>query len=193
MARTQSADYGEKRAAITATAARLFAAKGFDGASLADLGAACGVSKSLLYHYYESKEAILYDLMRGHMEELLAAIDPLTDETVEPAAAFRRFARALLARYAGAADRQKILLYEIARLPTAERADIVARERKLIAHAERLLAAALPHAGADRARLRARAMLFFGMLNWTHTWMKPGGKIARDEIADLAADLALGG
>jgi hypothetical protein len=30
-------------------------------------------------------------------------------------------------------------------------------------------------------------MLFFGMLNWTHTWLKPGAGLTRDEVADLAS------
>jgi AcrR family transcriptional regulator len=188
MARTQAEDYGEKRAAIVEEAARLFAAKGFDGASLADLAEACGMSKSLFYHYYPSKEAILHAVMDGHMEELLAAIDDQPAE--DPARALRDFARRLLRLYAGAADRQKVLLYDLARLPEKERRAIVAKEKKLIAHVEALLARAGPK--ADRATLRARAMLFFGMVNWTHSWLKPGAGLSRDEVADLAARTILG-
>ncbi len=183
MARTQAEDYGEKRAAIVEEAARLFAAKGFDGASLADLADACGMSKSLFYHYYPSKEQILYAVMDGHMAALLTAIEPAPGS--DPALALQRFARALLRLYAGAADRQKVLLYELARLPVAERRQIVAKERKLVAHVEDILTRAAPR--TEKAALRARAMLFFGMLNWTHTWLKPGAGLSRDEVADLSA------
>jgi AcrR family transcriptional regulator len=183
MARTQAENYGEKREAIVAEAAKLFAARGFDGASLAELAEACGMSKSLFYHYYPSKEQILFAVMDGHMEALLTAIDaaPASD----PANALRGFARALLRLYAGAADRQKVLLYELARLPAAERRQIVAKERKLVAHVEDILARAAPR--PEKAALRAKAMLFFGMLNWTHTWLKPGAGLTRDEVADLAS------
>ena len=34
-------------------------------------------------------------------------------------------------------------------------------------------------------------MLFFGMLNWTHTWLKPSGAVSRDDVADMAAEMAL--
>lgn len=183
MARTQAEDYGEKRAAIVDEAAKLFAARGFDGASLADLASACGMSKSLFYHYYPSKEAILFAVMDGHMQDLLTAIED--EKTGDPAAQLQRFARRLLGLYAGAADRQKVLLYDLARLPAAERRTIVTKEKKLIAHVEGLLALADP--AAAPAALRARTMLFFGMLNWTHTWLKPGAALTRDEVADLAA------
>jgi AcrR family transcriptional regulator len=183
MARTQAEDYGEKREAIVTEAAKLFAARGFDGASLADLADACGMSKSLFYHYYPSKEQVLFAVMDGHMEALLTAIEAAPAR--DPAYALRSFARTLLRLYAGAADRQKVLLYELARLPAAERRQIVAKERKLIAYVEDILGRAAHQ--TEKPALRAKAMLFFGMLNWTHTWLKPRDGLSRDEVADLAS------
>jgi AcrR family transcriptional regulator len=187
MARKQAADYEEKRAAIVEEAARLFAKKGFSGASLAALAEACDMSKSLFYHYYPSKEAILYAVMKGHMDDLLTAIG---DEASDyPLYELRGFARRLLQLYAGAADKQKVLLYELSNLPPAERRDIVAKERRLIAHVEGIIKRARPR--QEKGYLRAQAMLFFGMLNWTHTWLKDDGPVYRDEAADMAARMTL--
>ena len=36
-------------------------------------------------------------------------------------------------------------------------------------------------------------MLFFGMINWTHTWFRPGGAVSAEELADLAVDMMLNG
>ena len=36
-------------------------------------------------------------------------------------------------------------------------------------------------------------MLFFGMINWTHTWFRPGGAIGADDLAELAVDVMLHG
>ncbi|MCB2112580.1 MAG: TetR/AcrR family transcriptional regulator [Parvularculaceae bacterium] len=194
MARKQAADYEDKRRAIVDEAARLFAEKGFAGASLADLAYACDMSKSLFYHYYPSKEAILYAVMRGHMDDLLTAIDLSSENRPE---ALHDFARRLLRLYAGAAAKQKVLLYELANLPKTERDEIIAKERRLIDHVEGMIAGAgaAPEQASDNARgvarRKARAMLFFGMLNWTHTWLKPSGAVSRDDVADMAADMAL--
>ena len=187
MARKQAADYEEKRDAIVDEAARLFAAKGFSGASLADLAYACDMSKSLFYHYYPSKEAILYAVMNGHMDDLLTAIDDKASDN--PVHDLRDFARRLLRLYAGAAAKQKVLLYELGHLPKAEHDQIVAKERRLVAHVENLIARTRP--GDDKARLKAKTMLFFGMLNWTHTWWKPGGAVSRDNVAEIAAGMAI--
>lgn len=187
MARTQAADYEDKRDAIVDEAARLFAAKGFSGASLSDLADSCGMSKSLFYHYYRSKEAILYAVMKGHMDDLLTALEE--PESEPPLSQLRGFARALMRLYAGAADKQKVLLYELGSLPKTQRKDIVGKQRRLIAHVEAIMARARPR--EEKALLRAQAMLFFGMLNWTHTWLKPGGAVTSCEVADMAAKMAL--
>jgi len=63
MARTQAADFEQRREKIVERAAQLFAERGFLGASIADLAKACKTSKSLIYHYYSSKEEILFDVM----------------------------------------------------------------------------------------------------------------------------------
>ena len=71
MARTQAADYEERREAIVERAADLFASRGFLGASVSDIAKACKTSKSLLYHYYPSKEDVLYAVMLSHVDRLV--------------------------------------------------------------------------------------------------------------------------
>lgn len=190
MARTQAADYGKKRLAITEHAAKLFAERGFVGASISDLASVCGVSKSLIYHYYASKEAILFDVMNDHVEALQAALDRV-DASDPPDAQLRALSRSLLDQYVGAADSQKVLLYELPSLPAEERQAIIEKQRTLLDRVESLLGALNPDLAADHGRMRVKVMLYFGMLNWTHTWYRPTGPVARDELADMAAETIL--
>ncbi len=191
MARTQAADYDKKREAITDQAAILFARDGFAGASVSELAALCRVSKSLIYHYYPSKETILFDVMSAHIEDLLNITLLAASKNLTPEEELRAVTRTLLRHYVGAADKQKVLLYELPSLPNKQREDIVSKQRKIIALVEAMLARRKPSLKRDRARLRAKVMLFFGMLNWTHTWFKSRGAISRDELADMAADTIL--
>lgn len=191
MARTQAVDYDQKRDSINAAAARVFAQKGFGGASLSDIAQACETSKSLIYHYYPSKEAILYDVMTGHMDDLLSVCTEIDARNVDDIERFRGFSRVLLRHYVGAADSQKILVYEINNLPAGQQDSIIAKQRQLIDYAEALLARTNPNHGLDRPTLRAKIMLFFGMLNWSHTWFRNDGPIERNKIADMASDAAL--
>ena len=191
MARTQAADYDEKREAITAQAAKLFARKGFAGASISDLAERCDVSKSLIYHYYASKEAILFDVMQDHIDDLMRVVDEQKENGASPKNQFITLTKALLRRYQGAANSQKVLLYELDSLPADLHADIVSKQRKIIETVESALLKAKPELKKDPKILRAKAMLFFGMLNWTHTWFKPKGAISRDDLAEMAAETIL--
>ena len=61
-----------RREQILSTAADLFAARGFHGVSVADLGAACGISGPALYRHFPSKDAMLAEMLVAISEELLA-------------------------------------------------------------------------------------------------------------------------
>ena len=192
MARPQAADYAEKRAAITAAAARLFARHGYAGAPIAELAAACGLSKSLLYHYYGSKDAILFAVMDGHMAELLEVVDTPPTAGLAPVAAWRAFAEALLTRYAGAADSQGAALRP---RPSGRRP--ARRDRRPPTPPDRRRRGRIGRRrrwpAPIRAKLRAQVMLFFGMINWSHTWFDPAHGLSRAELARQAADTALKG
>ena len=193
MARTQAADYDQRRAAIVEKAAELYARKGFLGASVADLAEALGTSKSLIYHYYLSKEDILFEVMDQHLRQLTSAADWVMAQTLAPAEKLREIARAFTRLYVGAAARHKVLLNELDSLPAERRAEIVLRQRRLIGAVEGLLVQIQPKLAAQPRLKRPAAMLFFGMINWTHTWFREDGAASAAEVADLAADLALRG
>jgi AcrR family transcriptional regulator len=61
-----------RREEIIDEAAKLFAQRGFHGVSIAELGAACGISGPALYKHFAGKEAILAEMLVRISEELLA-------------------------------------------------------------------------------------------------------------------------
>ncbi|MGH9918159.1 MAG: TetR/AcrR family transcriptional regulator [Nitrososphaerales archaeon] len=65
-------------------AARLFAARGFHGASVDDLGAAAGVTGPALYRHFRSKEDILAELLVGVSERLLRGGRRRVEEAPDP-------------------------------------------------------------------------------------------------------------
>ena len=65
-------DVTSRRQQILDIAAELFAARGFHGVSVAELGAACGISGPALYKHFESKDAMLAEMLVSISETLLA-------------------------------------------------------------------------------------------------------------------------
>lgn len=193
MARTQAADYEQRRAAIVESAAALYAERGFLGASIADLAAACKTSKSLIYHYYPSKEDILFAVMESHVRGLLRAAEEIAAKSAAPVEKLREITRTLMHLYVGAEARHRVLLNELNRLPARRRNVIVGIQRKLIDIVCDLVLAIQPGLVRRKVMKRPAAMLYFGMVNWTSTWMDPGGDASPEAIADFAADVFLNG
>ncbi|MBX3428559.1 MAG: TetR family transcriptional regulator [Hyphomonadaceae bacterium] len=193
MARTQAIDYDERKLAIVEQAAALFSARGFNGASVSDIAERCKTSKSLIYHYYESKEDILYDVMISHVRSLeRAAADALSRDS-GPEQKLRDLTQLFMALYVGAADRHKVLLNDLDYVPKSRRAEIVEVQRGLIENVRKLLVEIEPALKKQSGASLAAAMLFFGTINWTHTWYDPKGVVTPEALADMAVDLTLGG
>ena len=189
MARPQSPDYDKRREAIIAAAAELYAKSGFQGASVADLAKACGASKSLIYHYFPSKDDILYEVMAAHLDALVEAADDAM-RAGGPEERLHALAHAFMRLYVGAENSHKVLLNELDNLPGERRAEVVRKQRRVIAVVETQLREIRPEIGSIT---RPLTMLFFGMINWTHTWFRPDGPVSGEALADIAVDLMLGG
>jgi len=170
MARTKADNYDSKRDAITSNAAKLFAEKGFGGASISDISKACNISKSLIYHYYSAKEDILYGVMTDHIDELTTAVTNKSLEDTDPKQEFHNLTLALLRCYAGAEEAQKVLLYDLNKLTTKQRKEIVAKQRAIIERFEQVYLQIDSSLKSDPSLLRSKIMLFFGSVNWIHTW-----------------------
>ena len=193
MARTQAADYEQRRDAIVEKAAQLFARNGFRGASVADLATACDTSKSLIYHYYPSKEDILFGVMASHIDQLSQDVAEVVGGDTAPGERLHLLVRKFMAHYVGAADRQKVLLNELDQLPSDKRRRIVRQQREIVDAVTGMFAELDPVVARDRVQARARAMMLFGMINWTHTWYDPTGPVKPEDIADMAVRMATEG
>ncbi|MBL8542646.1 MAG: TetR family transcriptional regulator [Hyphomonadaceae bacterium] len=193
MARTQAAEYDERKEAIVEAAAALFATRGFNGASVADIAQRGKISKSLIYHYYESKEDILYDVMISHVRALEEAAREVVAIADAPDRKLRELTHRFMALYVGAANRHKVLINDLDNLPKGRRSEIVAVQRRLIEIVQKLLVEIEPSLKRRSGAAFTAAMLYFGQINWTHTWFNPRGPISAGALAEMAVDVVLGG
>ncbi|MCS6778968.1 MAG: TetR/AcrR family transcriptional regulator [Geminicoccaceae bacterium] len=194
MGRPRSADYAAKRKRILEVAAPLFARHGYDRTSLAMIGAAAGVAKSLVYHYYRDKDAVLADLLRRHLEELVAAVEAAAVVDARPPE--RRLADmavALLEHYRDADAEHEVQIAHLKLLPEPVREELYGLERRLVRLFADALVATVPGLAGDRRHLKPLVMSLFGMLNWAFLWFRDDGPMDRRGYAELATDLVLGG
>ena len=193
MARTRSVQYPENQALILDTAAALFAKNGFPRTSISELAKACNCSKALLYHYYPSKEAILYALLDTHLERLRRITEQALAASTEPEAQFRTLVQASMTVYSEARDKHVVLMNDLSCLPPEQREAIRHVERDITALVADLLARLNPALGGDPRLRMPYTMMFYGLLNWTYVWYNAAGAVGPEELADRAAQLFLYG
>jgi len=187
MARPKSSQHELKRDEILDVAAQCFADRSYPAASMNDIAAAGGTSKARLYHYYESKEAILFDLLDRYTQRLLAIIGQAEATAqrrdLDERAALHELVRSFLQEYESSATRHVALLHDTKFLGEAQRDLILNRQRDVVSAVTRFLRRAYP-SRVSVANQTPIAMMLFGMINWTFTWLRPGGPMSYAAFAE---------
>ena len=161
-----------RRDQILATAAELFAARGFHGVSVADLGAACGVSGPAIYKHFASKDAVLAEMLVSISQELLAVGRQRVAGATDAGAALV----SLVDWHADFALRHRPLIVVQDRdwqsLPSEARERVRALQREYVDLWAGQLRLVHPDLDLDRARAMAHAA--FGLINSTpHSGLLP--------------------
>ena len=193
MARPKSADHHLKRDEILDAAASCFAQLSYPAASMQEVAKRLGTSKARIYHYYESKEALLFDLLDRYTQRLLALIgetEALAQrKKLDDKAALHALIEAFLVEYETSATTHVALLNDTKFLSDApqngkpsQRTVILQRQRDVVSAFTRFLRRAYPLRFYDQNQT-ALAMMLMGMINWTFTWLRPAGPISYAQFA----------
>ena len=166
-----------RRDEILETAAELFAARGFHGVSVADLGAAVGISGPGLYKHFAGKDAVLAEMLVSISEELLSVGRQRVAEAPDAAAAVR----ALVDWHVEFALRHRPLIVVQDRdwesLPEADRERVRSLQREYVELWADRIRAVHEYLEPDRARAMSHAA--FGLINSTpHSGLLPDGDMS---------------
>ena len=187
MARTRAADYDAQRDRILELAVEAFARIGYPSASMASLAKACGTSKARLYHYYPSKDAILFDAMDRHTRRLAKVVLAVRSLGLPPGDELAQIVRALMREYRSAGAWHASLLNDVKFLEPARREIIVDQQRIVVDAIRATIARAYPQRPA--ASLKPLTMALLGMINFTFAWLRPDGPMRYEQFAEMAIEL----
>ena len=157
------------------------------------LAGASGGSKAWIYHYYASKEAVLYDLLRTYTDDLLEVVTAAEDDTLAPRRRLRMLIAAILQSYDDAQNRHAAILNDLGRLPEHQRLEIRAAQRQVVEVVAGVLADVDPRLAGRPDVLMPLTMSLFGMLNWHYRWFRPGGPLSSEDYVDMVTGLVLDG
>jgi AcrR family transcriptional regulator len=186
-------DADSRRAAMCRAAAQIFRTRGFDATSVSEIAHALGLTKAGLYHHFESKEALLFEIMTFGLE-------CVRDEVVVPIRGIRDpedRLRQLIVRHARITTRgQGAVAHlgdEIRALPPASRKQI---EEKMRVYFDLIRNTLLELRAARRLRevdVTVATFSILGMILWLPRWFRQDGPLTQDEVAEQIAKFALGG
>lgn len=193
MTRARAEDYEEKKKGILDKAAALIARKGFDVATMMDVAKACGTSKSHLYHYFPSKEELLFAIVYEHITQQVEDIRRLVAQPGSAEERFERFVDSFVRGAARSRDEHVMLMNDLKFLPKAQRDHIISLEIELARILVELLREINPALMAEERVQTPYALLLFGMMIWTFTWYKRNGSITPKELAQRISQLYVNG
>jgi TetR/AcrR family transcriptional regulator len=193
VSRARAGDYDAKRAVILDAAAALFARHGFGSTSIAMLSEAAGGSKAWIYHYYDGKEAILFDILDRHLRALVVAVEAADDPSLPAGPRLEGLVLALLRAYENADDTHAVQINDLGRLPGEQQAYLRGLERRIVATFAGVLRAAVPGLAARPELVAPATMSVLGILNWQHRWWRRDGELSLEAYARFVVALVLEG
>ena len=174
-------------------AALLFAKYGYNATSIKSIAESCKVSKSLIYHYYFSKEDMLYDIAQTHINKLITIIDDCSRLKFETnQLKLKKIISQFMIEYKTSKNRHKILIQDIEFLKPSRQKKIKFLQMKVVRSVAEILKKINPQ--LDEVKdLMPVTMGLFGMINWTFTWINPSGKMTYKDVSDLFTNIFING
>jgi AcrR family transcriptional regulator len=189
MARTQGSHSDITGPRVRAAALKLFAKQGFAAVSMRQIAAEVGVQAGALYNYTPDKQTLLYDLMREHMLDLLAAWDGESAGLSGSLKALEAFTRFHIRFNTQRAEAVFISYMELRNLDPGNFEVIEGLRRDYETRLEAILREGVADGVFDMAEPRVAAMALIAMLTGVNTWFREGGRLSLPEVEEIYWDM----
>ena len=177
---------------ICKTAAKLFNKRGYLETSMNDIAAKAKMSKGGVYHYFTSKDQILYFILSNYMDLILADLEQELSQIESNVSKVKFIISRHINLYTKNLSEAKTLLHEANCLPKNKFEIIAGKQRKYFQIVSRVVRESFEKP-IPKDKLTALTFLLFGMCNWIYSWYDPKGSVTPQELSDLIYDIFLKG
>lgn len=187
--------HDSRREDVLNVAAHLFAKEGYEATTVREIGNAVGMLSGSLYHYFKSKEELLFEILISSHDAMTALLDEHRLREGSPLERLRAFLEAHVMLSSGRLDYAAVFHTEFRNL-TGERRDIIVQKRReYAAYLSQLIADARSDGLIRLEAVPEHAVSSFVLasLNTLHQWYKPNGPLTREQLAPLIASLIVNG
>lgn len=194
-ARATTVAHDEKRLEIIEHCATLFDRVGYHGASMQMLADEVGLGKPTLYHYFRSKDDILYEMHQLHIDVLIGGLKAdAEDSTVEPAEALERACVYTLREIAVHPGYVRAFMDHYAELEDTQRTEMRARRKEYFERIISIFKSGMAKGQFRKVDPELATLAFVGMCNWAYKWYpRMAAKKPPEKMAKSLCDMFLGG
>ena len=153
-------------------ATEVFCDKGYEGASMRDLSRATEMSLAGMYHYFGSKERLLYLIQKHTFSTILDRLRDQLRETSDPENGIRIFIHNHLKYFLEHQRGMKVLSHEDEVLDGDYGREVAEIKREYYRICRELLNRYKKEKGLEFDS-RIAVLSLFGMMNWIYTWYNP--------------------
>ena len=176
---------------ILVEAAGLFRREGFNGASMQDLAAMVGITKSTLYHHFPSKQALLSEILELTVDRVTPALEAIAQADLPAAARLRQAVARHIVELIEDQDNVACFIEEGRFLALEYKQSHVAKRDRYEHHFRRIVADGIRAGEFGPLDVRLASLAVLGMCNSVVAWYRPEGDFGPDEIAEQFAELAV--
>lgn len=180
------------KARILRTAAELFARNGYHATGIAELSEAVRLGRGALYHHIGSKEALLFEISREQVEQLVREAQLVMGTSESPLEKLSVIARNLMVNIAAHTAEWAVFFREFSAL-TGERLEVILRAREVYEGLWRSVLQEGAAAGALEVVDPVLVKGILGMFNYSYLWFDPKGALSPEDVADRFTHLLLNG
>lgn len=177
-----------RRAAIFASALRLFRERGFHATSINDIGADAGVAGTAIYSHFDTKQEVLAEAIREGARRIRDGVSQaLVEDGRSPEKRLEDLVRAYARVVLENAEMNACYVLESRHLAPDVRQPLLRSERGLRDAFGRQLLAVRPELSAEQARTKVQMAIFAIVALCVHR-----NRIEREELVELATSHVLG-
>jgi AcrR family transcriptional regulator len=185
--------HDQKLEHILRTSARIFAEKSYHSTSMRDIARATGVSLAGLYHYFKSKEELLFLIQDHCFGRVLERLEETIKGVDDPLKKLHLFIDNHLSFFAANMAEMKVLSHEAESLEGEMHRHVSTKKDRYARRARKILREIQDQRRQEPIDLTVATYALFGMLNWIYNWYDPRGKLSVNQLTDNIARLFLNG
>ena len=177
---------------ICRLATKVLSKKGYWATTMTDIAQTTGVSKGGLYHYFQTKEQLLYVIMQRYIDQMLSGLAEEAMAIGSPRDRLIFLIKRHIRLYTENIYESRLMFHDMHLLPRDLLVVMVEKSREYRQIWTEAVKAHSDGASLSTAEITLATLALLGMCNWIYLWYDPQGTVGQEQLAEQIGDIFMG-